>query len=168
MPTHALVGQRLHQSQLHRPARKGPQRPVVIPLGTRGAGQGDEMGPGPVIQLAVPVGLGPVPGARRPARPRRKRRLMRYTLDSATSRAWATLGADQPSLVLSRMRARAATRAGLLPARTRCSNRSALLPGEPDRKTSLAPYHHLTTTQSGATISCLAGIQHHPLKTRVF
>ena len=60
MPTHALVGQRLHQSQLHRPARKGPQRPVVIPLGTRGAGQGDEMGPGPVIQLAVPVGLGPV------------------------------------------------------------------------------------------------------------
>ena len=53
-----------------------------------------------------------------------KRRLMRYTLDSATSRTWATLGADQLSLVLSRMRARVATLAGLLPARTKCSSRS--------------------------------------------
>lgn len=54
--------------------------------------------------------------------PSAKRRLMRYTLDSATSRAWATLGADQPSAVFSRMRARVAIRAGLLPARTRYSN----------------------------------------------
>ena len=55
--------------------------------------------------------------------PSTKRRLKRYKLDSATSKAWATLEADQPSPVSSSMRARVATRAGLLPARTSSSNR---------------------------------------------
>ena len=51
-----------------------------------------------------------------------KRRLRRNTVPSDTSRAWATLGADQPSSVLSRMRARVVTLAELLPAQTMCSS----------------------------------------------
>ena len=119
---HRLVGQGFHQAQFHRLAGQCAQRPVVMPLGSRGAGQGDQMRSGPVVQLAVPVGLGPVSLSTPSSPSSAKRRLMRNTLDSATSRAWATLGADQPSPVLSRMRARAATRAGLLPARTRCGS----------------------------------------------
>ena len=51
-----------------------------------------------------------------------KRRLMRNTVPSATSRAWATWGADQPASVFSKIRARVVTRAVHLPARTRCSS----------------------------------------------
>ena len=43
-------------------------------------------------------------------------------MPSATSRAWATWGADQPASVFSKIRARVVTRAVLLPARTRCSS----------------------------------------------
>ena len=85
------------------------------------------MEPGLVVQPAVPVGLGPV--LEHTVQPvLGETPLMRKTLDSATSRAWATLGADQPSSVLSRMRARAGTRAGLLPVRTRCSSWSRSSP----------------------------------------
>ena len=121
MEAHRLVGQRLHQTQLRHLARQRPQRPVVVALG---AGLQARASRWPSARSSIlryrwawgrsfktPSSL-----------PSAKRRLMRYTLDSATSRAWATLGADQPSPVLSRMRARVATRTGLLPALTKCSN----------------------------------------------
>ena len=54
--------------------------------------------------------------------PSAKRRLTLNTVPWATSRAWATLGAGQPSSVLSRMRARLITRADPFPARTMCSS----------------------------------------------
>ena len=69
-------------------------------------------------------------------RPGRCRRcLIRYTVPNATSRASATLGAAQPSLLLRRIRALAVTRAELFPTRirfwssSRCSgaNRTAYL-----------------------------------------
>ena len=49
-----------------------------------------------------------------------KRRLVRNTVPSATSRAWATRGALHPSSALSRIGARMVTRADSFPARTRC------------------------------------------------
>ena len=64
---HRLVGEGLDHSQLHHPVRQQAQIPVVVALGGRTAGQGDEMGFAPGIQLAVPVGLGPVP--ERPVQP---------------------------------------------------------------------------------------------------
>ena len=64
---HRLVGQGLDHSQLHHPVRQQTQIPVVVALGGRAAGQGDKMGFAPVIQLAVPVRLGPVP--ERPVQP---------------------------------------------------------------------------------------------------
>ena len=67
--------------------------------------------------------LGAGPSSTPSGPPPAKRRLTRYALDPAASRAWAALGADRPSPVLSRMRARAATRAGLQPARTKRSSR---------------------------------------------
>ena len=48
-------------------ARQQAQVPVVVALGGRAAGQRDQMGFAPVIQLAVPMGLGPVP--ERPVQP---------------------------------------------------------------------------------------------------
>ena len=41
---HRLVGQGLDHSQLHHPVRQQAQIPVVVALGGRTAGQGDEMG----------------------------------------------------------------------------------------------------------------------------
>ena len=122
MQAHRLVGQRLHHSQFHHPVRQHPQFPVVVPLRGRTAGQGDEMGLGFIVQLPVPVGLDPVFSA--PSSPSSaKRRLMRNTVPSDTSKAWATRDADQPSPVFSRIRARLLTRAELFPARTMCSSR---------------------------------------------
>ena len=60
MQAHRLVGKGRNQTQLHCLARQRTQRPVVMAPGSRGEGQSDEMGPGPVVQLPVPVGLGPV------------------------------------------------------------------------------------------------------------
>ena len=48
---HRLVGQRFHQTQFNRLARQGSQSPVVVALGSRGAGQGYQVRLGPVIQL---------------------------------------------------------------------------------------------------------------------
>ena len=77
---------------------------MFVALRGRTAGQGNQVALGPVIHLAVPVGLGPVlEHTVQPA-------LGEAPLDvltpcpGATSRAWATLGADQPSPVFSRMR----------------------------------------------------------------
>ena len=52
---HRLVGQGLNQSQLHRLARQQAQRPVVVALRSRAAGQGYQVGLDPVIHLLVPV-----------------------------------------------------------------------------------------------------------------
>ena len=76
------------------------------------------MGFAPGIQLAVPVGLGPVP--ERPVQPI----LSEVPLD-AEHRALGhiqSLGADQPWSVLSRMRARVVTLAEFIPALTICSS----------------------------------------------
>ena len=67
MQAHRLVGQRLNHSQPHHPVRQQAQIPVVVAFRSRAAGQGDEMGFRPVVQVAVPVGLGPVP--ERPVQP---------------------------------------------------------------------------------------------------
>ena len=122
MPAHALVGQRRNQSQLHRLARQGPQRPVHTPR-ERGTGQGDEMGPGPVFQLAVPVGLGPV--LEHPVQPV----LGETPLDALYARlghvqSLGHLGSGPALAGLEQDAGPCRTRAGLLPARTRCSNRS--------------------------------------------
>ena len=103
MQPHRLVGQGLHHPQLHHSVRQQAQFPVVMALGGRAAGQGDEMGLDPLVQLPVPVGLDSI--LKRPSSPSSaKRRLMRNTVPSDTSRAWDTRDADQPSPVLSRMR----------------------------------------------------------------
>ena len=64
---HRLVGQRLHQSQLHHPVRQQPQIPVAVALGRRRAGQGDQVGFLQVVQLPVPVRLDSV--LQRPLQP---------------------------------------------------------------------------------------------------
>ena len=99
-----------------------------------------------VVQLPVPMGLGPV--LQHPRIPPRSRRLMRSR--ALQSRAWATWGADQPASVFSKIRARVVTRAVLLPARTKCSSwfrcsgvDSVFFPG----------YHHLKPfSQSGSLL----------------
>ena len=67
MQPHRLMGQRVNHVQFHHPVRQQAQVPVVVALGGRAAGQGDQVGFAPVVQLAVPVGLGPVP--ERPVQP---------------------------------------------------------------------------------------------------
>ena len=74
-----------------------------------------------------------------------KRRLMRNTVPWDTSRACPALGAGQPSPVLNRMRARVATRAELLPARTMCSQLLALPGRQPNGK--FLPDHDATSQQ---------------------
>ena len=56
-----LVGQGLHQSQLHHLARQGAHGPVVMAIRGRAAGQGYEVGFYPFIHLPVPVDLVMVP-----------------------------------------------------------------------------------------------------------
>ena len=75
----------------------------------------------PVVQLPVPMGLGPV--LQHPS----QSLLGKAALDAEHRalghiRAWATWGADQPASVLSSIRARVVTRAVLLPARNKCSS----------------------------------------------
>ncbi len=60
MQPHRLVGQGLHHSQLHHPVRQQAQFPVVVAFWGWAAGQGDQMGLAPLIQLPVPAGLDPV------------------------------------------------------------------------------------------------------------
>ena len=67
MQPHRLVGQRVNHAQFNHPIRQQAQIPVVVALGGLAAGQGDQVGLATVIQLAVPVGLGPVP--ERPVQP---------------------------------------------------------------------------------------------------
>ena len=67
MQPHRLVGQRVNHAQFNHPVRQQAQVPVVVALGGRAAGQGDQVGLATVVQLAVPVGLGPVP--ERPVQP---------------------------------------------------------------------------------------------------
>ena len=67
MQPHRLVGQRVNHAQFNHPIRQQAQVPVVMALGGRAAGQGDQVGLATVVQLAVPVGLGPVP--ERPVQP---------------------------------------------------------------------------------------------------
>ena len=57
MQPHRLVGQGLHHSQLHHPVRQQAQFPVVVALRGWAAGQGNEMGLRPLVQLPVPPGL---------------------------------------------------------------------------------------------------------------
>ena len=57
MQPHRLVGQGLHHSQLYHPVRQQAQFPVAVALRGWTAGQSDEMGLGPLIQLPVPAGL---------------------------------------------------------------------------------------------------------------
>ena len=61
MQTHRLMGQGVNHTQFNHPVRQKAQVPVVVALGGWAAGQGDQVGFATVIQLAVPVGLGPVP-----------------------------------------------------------------------------------------------------------
>ena len=163
MPAHALVGQRRNQSQFHRLARKGPQRPVVISIGSRGAGQGDEMGPGPVIQLAVPVGLGPV----------LKHSVQAVLRETPLGAVYAGLGRVQSLGHLGSRSALAGLEQDAGPrsnsGRTPASPHQTFQPvtflrGEPDRK--LLSNHTGTSQQHQlpATIPPTPGIQHHPLK----
>ena len=77
----------------------------------RTAGQRDQVGLAPVVQLPMPVGLAPVPQG--PSQPLLGKSLLDpvYGRPSATSRASAHLGDAQPSSLLSRIRALAVTRA---------------------------------------------------------
>ena len=61
MQPHRLVGQRFHQSQLHRLAGQRPQRPVIMTLRSRAAGQGHKVGFHLVVHLPVLVDLVVVP-----------------------------------------------------------------------------------------------------------
>ena len=60
MLPHRLVGQRLYYSQLHHPVRQQTQGLAVTPFRDRAAGQGDQVGFTPGVQLAGPVELGVV------------------------------------------------------------------------------------------------------------
>ena len=118
---HRLVGQGLDHSQFNHPVRQQAQIPVVVALGAGLQAR--------AIRWASPRSSslryrwGWVRSLSAPSNPSSaKRRLRRNTVPSDTSRAWATLDADQPSPVLSRMRARVVTWAGLFPARTKCSS----------------------------------------------
>ena len=82
-----------------RPARPGEPHPGRPTFGTGG------LGCAPIEPLPNPSST--------------NRRLIRYTVPFATSRASATWGAGQPSPVLSGIRARVVIRAGLFPPRTR-------------------------------------------------
>ena len=91
---------------------------MVVALRRWTAGQGDEVGFAPVVQLPMPVDLAPVPQG--PVQPFLGKALLnRYTVPSATSSASATLGAAQLSSLLRRIRALAVTRAELFPTRIR-------------------------------------------------
>ena len=57
---HCLVRQGLNHTQFHYPVRQQLQSPVAVALGSQTAGQGNQVGLGPVIHLAVPVSLRPV------------------------------------------------------------------------------------------------------------
>ena len=52
-----LVGQGFHHSQLHHPVRQQPKIPVVVALGRRTAGEGDQVGLNPVVHLLIAVDL---------------------------------------------------------------------------------------------------------------
>ncbi len=71
-----------------------------------------------------------------------KRRLVRKTVPTERSNASATLGALHPSSIFRRMRARAVSRAELLPLRTSCCNCSLSLGARRTRYSSLP----ITTT----------------------
>ena len=109
MQPHRLMGQRVNHAQFHHPVRQQAQVPVVVALGGRAAGQGDQVGSPRSSSLRYRWGW--VRSRIAPSNPSSaKRRLRRNTVPSDTSRACATLEADQPSPVLSRMRARVVTR----------------------------------------------------------
>ena len=111
-----------------------------------GCGQSDQAGFAPVIQLAVPFGLGPVLDC--PSQPLfGETPLTRNTVPSDTSKAWAIPDADQPSVVLSRMHARVVTLVGLLPERTVCSSWSRSSGVSRTANSSLT-HRHLTTSSS--------------------
>ena len=60
MQPHRLVGQGRRQPQLHHLPRQQAQGPVFMPCRRRTASQRDEVGFASVVQLPVPMGLGPV------------------------------------------------------------------------------------------------------------
>ena len=55
-----LIRQAFHQAQLHHLVSQQTQGPVVMAFGSVAARQGDQMGFTPIVQLAIPVGLGMV------------------------------------------------------------------------------------------------------------
>ena len=145
MQPHRLMGQGLHHSQLNHPVRQQAQIPMFMSLRRWAAGQNDQVGFAPVVHLAVPVGLGPV--LDRPVRPTpssAKRRLIRYTVPSDTSKAWATLGAVQPSLVLEQDAGPGRNPGRTLPSPDHMLQPIALLRCQPDGK---LLSDHATTSQ---------------------
>lgn len=101
--------------------------------------------------------------------PSAKCNLTLNTEPRATSKTWATRNAVQPSPVLSGMRARVATRAGLLPAQTRCSDcsRNSGVSRTGDFSRPLPPSHNNTVrhrhiSQTGTPESSLTGYVDRP------
>ena len=89
----------------------------------RTAGQRDQVGLAPVVQLPMPVGLAPVPQG--PSQPLLGKSLL-YPVYGAQRhiQGFRHLGDAQPSSLLSRIRALAVTRAELFPTRIRCCSSS--------------------------------------------
>ena len=142
---HSLVGHGGRQPQFHHLARQQAQGPVVMPRRRWAAGQhhqslprtGYGVGFPPIVQLPVPVGLGPVPQ-------HLFQTILGKTPFDPVHRVLGHIqglghpGSGPARIGLSRIRARVVTRAGPLPARTKCSNFSCCSP------VSRTPYLSLT------------------------
>ena len=103
--------------QLHHLARQKTQGPVFMPFRRVGAGHAMRWASPRSSSFRHRWAWGRSCSTPSPASA--KRRLVRYTVPSATSRASASWGALHPASVLSRIRARMVTRAAPFPARTR-------------------------------------------------
>ena len=152
MQPHRLVGQGRRQPQLHHLPRQQAQGPVFMSCRRGLQARAIRACPVPDTGWASPRSSSFRyrwawgRSCSTPANPASaKWRLMRNTVPSATSRAWATRGADQAASVFSSIRARVVTRAVLLPARTRCSSWFRCVPRQPDSV--LFPDHTTTSLQ---------------------
>ena len=120
MQAHRLVGQGVNHTQFNHPVRQQAQVPMVVALGGGLQARAMRWTPPRPSSLRYRWAWGRFWIA--PSNPpSANRRLTRNTVPSTTSRVWATLGADQPSSVLSGMRAGVVTLAELFPAQTICS-----------------------------------------------